>query len=74
MDWKRKLTSRKFWLAIVNFVTLTVMAFGYSQAQADKIAAIIMAGASVVAYIIAEGLTDSANITTNKEDIDNGDK
>ena len=61
IDWKRKLSSRKLWLAVANFVTLIVLAFGYSQAQADRIAAIIMAGASVIAYIIAEGLADSAN-------------
>ena len=61
IDWKRKLSSRKLWLAIANFVTLIVVAIGYSQAQADRIAAIIMAGASVIAYIIAEGLADSSN-------------
>lgn len=61
IDWKRKLSSRKLWMAIANFVTLIIVAVGYSQAQADKIAAIIMAGASVVAYIIAEGLADSSN-------------
>lgn len=61
MDWKRKLTSRKFWLSVVNFVTLIIIAMGYNQGQADRIAAIIMAGASVVAYIIGEGLADCSN-------------
>ena len=32
------------------------------QATAIRLTALIMAGASVVAYIIGEGLTDSANI------------
>ena len=63
IDWKRKLSSRKFWLSIANFVTLIIIAMGYTNAQAEKVAAIIMAGASVIAYIIAEGLADSANIT-----------
>lgn len=61
MNWKRKLTSRKFWLSVVNFVTLIIIAMGYNQGQADRIAAIIMAGASVVAYIIGEGLADCSN-------------
>lgn len=61
IDWKRKLSSRKFWLSIANFVTLIIIAMGYTSAQAEKVAAIIMAGASVIAYIIAEGLADSAN-------------
>ena len=60
MDWKRKLTSRKFWVAIVEFVTMLVIALGQTEEIATKIAAIIMAGAAVVAYIIGEGLVDAA--------------
>lgn len=62
IDWVRKLTSRKFWLAVANFVTMLVVAFGGSDNQATQIAGIIMAGATVIAYIIGEGLTDAANI------------
>lgn len=65
IDWKKKLSSRKFWLSIANFVTLIVIAMGYTDTQAAQVSAIIMAGASVVAYIIAEGLTDSANAASN---------
>lgn len=61
IDWKRKLTSRKLWLSVANFVTLIIIALGYTDSQAAQVSAIIMAGASVIAYIIAEGLTDSAN-------------
>ena len=61
IDWKRKLTSRKLWLSIANFITLIIVALGYTDSQAAQVSAIIMAGASVIAYIIAEGLTDSAN-------------
>lgn len=59
IDWKRKLTSRKFWLAVASFVTMLVIAFGGSQEAASQIAAIIMAGATVIGYVIAEGLADS---------------
>lgn len=71
IDWKRKLSSRKLWMAIANFVTLIIVAVGYSQAQADRIAAIIMAGASVIAYIIAEGLADSSNSVLYLQEEDN---
>lgn len=64
IDWKRKLTSRKFWAAICNFVGMLVMAFGYSAGTAEKITALIMAGATVIAYIIAEGLVDAAGVET----------
>lgn len=61
IDWKRKLTSRKFWAAIAEFVTMLILAFGGQQETAVQVTALIMAGAAVVAYIIGEGLIDAAN-------------
>ena len=61
IDWKRKLSSRKLWLAIAGFVSGLMIFFGKSEAEAAQVSGLIMAGASVVAYIIAEGLIDSAN-------------
>lgn len=61
IDWKRKLTSRKLWAAICALATNLIIAFGGSSEEAVKITAIIMAGASVIAYIIGEGLVDAAN-------------
>lgn len=60
IDWKRKLTSRKFWMAIAGFVSMLVVAFGGSENQATQITSLIMAGAAVVAYIIGEGLADAS--------------
>ena len=62
VNWKKKLTSRKFWLAIVAFVTPLLLAFGVAQSEVTQIAAIIMAGADVVAYIVAEGMVDAQNM------------
>ena len=62
MDIKRKLTSRKFWVAVTEFVTMLIIAFNGTQETAAQIAAIIMAGAAVVAYIIGEGLIDTAGV------------
>ena len=56
----RKLTSRKFWAAVVGFVTGLLIYFGKTAEQADQIAALIMSGASVVSYILGEGLADAA--------------
>ena len=64
IDWVRKLTSRKFWLAIANFVTMLVVALGGTESVSVQISGLIMAGATVIAYIIGEGLTDAANIGT----------
>lgn len=60
IDWKRKLTSRKFWTAIVGFVTPLLLAFGVADEAVTQVTGIIMAGGTLVAYIIAEGLTDAA--------------
>ena len=61
IDWKRKLTSRKLWTAVASFVSM-IVATGGAENTTTQVTALIMAGASVVAYIIGEGLTDSANI------------
>lgn len=68
IDWKTKLTSRKFWAAVVGFVTPLLLAFGVSEANTAEITGIIMSGASLIAYIIAEGLVDS-----HKEDAGKGE-
>lgn len=65
IDWKRKLTSRKFWVAVASFVSMLIIAFGASEAVASQVTALIMAGATVVAYIIGEGLTDAAGAKAN---------
>lgn len=69
IDWIRKLTSRKFWTAIASFVSMMIMAFGGAETQAAQITSLIMAGASVIAYIIGEGLADAANVTVELEPI-----
>ena len=61
IDWKRKLTSRKFWLAIVGLVSGLMMAFKVDAETIETISGVIMAGASVIAYTIGEGLADAAN-------------
>lgn len=61
----RKLTSRKLWAAIASFVGMLVVATGHSESDAATITALIMAGATVIAYIVGEGLVDAASISAN---------
>lgn len=61
INWKRKLTSRKMWLSIASFVSMLIIAQGGGQSQATQISALIMAGASIIGYVIGEGLADGAN-------------
>lgn len=59
INWKTKLTSRKFWAALVGFVSPLLIAFGVSENEVAEIVGIIMAGATLIAYIIGEGLVDA---------------
>ena len=61
IDWKRKLTSRKFWLAVAGLAGGLVLAFRGSAETAETITGIVMSAASVVAYIVGEGMTDAKN-------------
>ena len=61
-DILRKLTSRKFWLAVAGFVSMLIIYCTGDNGKAESIASIIMAGASVVGYLVGEGLADSKPI------------
>lgn len=59
IDWKRKLTSRKFWAAVAGFVSMLIVALGKDAETAQTVTGLIMAGASLIAYMIGEGLADT---------------
>lgn len=61
INWQRKLTSRKLWVAVAGFAAGLIVLFGGSQESADKISGAILSGAAVVGYIVGEGLTDAAH-------------
>ena len=61
IDWKRKLTSRKLWVALAGFVAGLIVIFGGNQDTADKVSGTNQGGAAVVWYIVGEGLTDAAH-------------
>ena len=65
MDWKQKLTSRKFWAAVVNFITQLLIVFRMSENEVAQVAAVIMAGAGVIAYIVGEGMADAAGAASD---------
>ena len=62
IDWKRKLTSRKFWLAVITLISGLLLLFKIDGETVDKICGVIMSAASVIAYIINEGLVDAAGV------------
>ena len=60
IDWRRKLTSRKFWLAVIGLVSGLLLAFKVDAETVETVSGCIMSAASVIAYIIGEGMADAA--------------
>jgi len=56
----RKLTSRKLWVAVAGFVSGLIVAFDGNAETAETVSGLILQGAAVLGYIIAEGLADAA--------------
>ena len=61
IDWIRKLTSRKFWLSVASFASMLIVALGGAEGTAQQVTGLIMAGATVIGYVIGEGLADAGN-------------
>ena len=67
INWKQKLTSRKFWAALIAVVTTILVAFNVSNLTIEQVVAVITAVSALIAYIIGEGLVDSARIKAEGE-------
>jgi hypothetical protein len=57
----RKLTSRKFWVAIAAFISGLIVAFDGTAETAETVSGLIMSGATALGYLLAEGLADAAH-------------
>lgn len=66
IDWKRKLSSRKFWAMLGGFVAAVMAFLGASDTAVTQVVSILSAAGVIIAYIFAEGFTDAA-YAENKE-------
>lgn len=57
-----KLTSRKLWMSLATLVFMIMVYCGASEGSATQVVAIIMAAATVVGYVIGEGLADQGGV------------
>lgn len=69
INWKQKLTSRKFWAAVVGFVSAILVCFGMTDNDVAQITSIIMAGATLIAYILGEGMVDAARLDNQQNEV-----
>ena len=68
INWKQKLTSRKFWAAIVAVIVSLCVLIGIPDVTQEQITALVMAVGGLIAYILGEGFVDAARIKAEKED------
>lgn len=68
VNWTQKLTSRKFWAAIVAVIVSLCVLFGVPNVTQEQITALIMAVGGLIAYILGEGFVDAARLKAEKED------
>ena len=60
VNWKQKLSSRKFWAAVVGFATALGVLLGIDYPTMEQIAVLITAASVLIAYILGEGAVDAA--------------
>ena len=59
IDWVKKLTSRKFWAAVIGFITAILVICGVDNITMEQIIGLVSALSVLIAYIIGEGLVDA---------------
>lgn len=59
IDWKRKLSSRKFWAAIVAYLTSILTAFAVGDNTIAQIVAVVTGIGALVVYMLAEAKVDA---------------
>lgn len=67
-DWKAKLTSRKFWAAVIGFVTAILTVYKIDNITIEQVTGIISATSVLIAYIIGEGLVDAARMNNSPQE------
>ena len=61
IDWKRKLSSRKFWAALAGFIGAVAVFCGAGESMITEVTAIISAAGVLIAYILGESIIDSSS-------------
>ena len=67
IDWAKKLTSRKLWMAVAGLVVGILALFKVDANTTTQISGVVMSLGSVVAYIIGEGLVDAADAGSSSD-------
>ena len=63
IDWKQKLTSRKWWAGLAGAVTMLLGILGVSESTVAQISEIIVGAGVLLGAIIGEATVDAARAT-----------
>lgn len=61
IDWKRKLTSRKFWIALAGVISGWIIFAAGEKGSPERIIGPMESTCSLIAYIFGEAIADSGN-------------
>ena len=61
IDWKRKLSSRKMWSAVIGVVISIMVIYGSPEEEQTKVTGLITATSTLIIYILAESNVDKGN-------------
>lgn len=68
IDWKRKLSSRKFWALLASLI-IAILTGVLSDGDIAKIVSVISAIASCSIYMLAESTVDAANVASSTANV-----
>jgi len=69
MNWKAKLTSRKFWVALAGLAAGVISLLDV-KTDTSQITGVILSLGSVAAYIFGEGFVDAAAVNKQADTAD----
>ena len=59
MNWRAKLSSRKFWAGIVGFITPILVLLNMPENDIVTVTSLVTSSGALIAYILSEGYVDS---------------
>lgn len=68
INWRQKLSSRKFWAALAGWITSLLTAFNVTDNVVAQVSIIIAGIGALAVYMLAEGITDLARVKKDQED------
>ena len=70
IDWKRKLSSRKFWAMLAALILSVLTAFGVRELKGEQVVVIVTGIGAIAVYMLAEGAVDKEAVSGGEHTAD----